>query len=112
MLQNCVPNQKTYLEIVRQLSVSNANNFGDLRKQAFLSGTLSFGDFTIISTKANDVIDKKLMEEFNLFKHFARKNYNPEGYIQCCKKRQNLGDYLHASLEAEDIFRNIEDAEA
>lgn len=94
------------------MSVSNAKHFGDLRKQTFLPGTLSFGDFTIVSIKAYDVIDKKLMEEFNLFKHFARKNYDPEGHIHCCKKRQNLGDYLHVSLEAEDIFRNMEDAEA
>lgn len=112
MLPKCVPDWIAYWEIVRQLSVSNAKNFGDLRKQDFLPSTLNFGDFTIVSTKAYDVINNKLMEEFNLFKHFARNNYDPKGYIHCCKKRKNLGDYLHVSLEEEDIFRNMKDAKA
>lgn len=100
-----------YIEIVRKLSVSNAKHFTDLCKQAFLPGTLSFHDFTIVSTKYYDIIDRKLMEEYNLFEHYARKNYDPEGYIHSCKEKKNLGDYLHSSLEAEDMFRNMEDAE-
>lgn len=107
MLPKLVPDRIAYLEIV-----SNSKHFAAMRKQAFLPGTLSFGDFTIVSTKAYEIIDKKLIEEYNLFEHYARKNYDPEGYIHSCKKRQNLGGYLHVSIEAEDIFRNMEDAEA
>ncbi|XP_057833904.1 uncharacterized protein LOC131044567 [Cryptomeria japonica] len=40
------------------------------------------------------------------------KKYDREGYIQSCKKSQNLGGYLHVSIEVEDIFRNMEDADA
>lgn len=65
-----------------------------------------------MSTKAYEIIDKKLIEEYNLFEHYARKNYDLEGYIHSCKKRQNLGDYLQVSIEAQDIFWNMEDAEA
>lgn len=112
MLLKLVPDKIAYLEIVRQLSVSNAKHFADMRKQAFLPRTLSCGDFTIVSTKSYEIIDKKLIEEYNLYEHYARKNYDPEGYIQSCKKTHNLGGYLHVSIEAEDIFRNMEDAEA
>lgn len=65
-----------------------------------------------MSIKAYEIIDRKLIEEYNLFEHYARKNYDPEGYIHSCKKRKNLGGYLHVSIEAKDIFRNMEDAEA
>lgn len=77
-----------------------------------MSRTLSFGDFTILSTKAYEIIDRKLMEEYNLFDYYARNNYDPKGYIHSSKKRKNLGDYLHSSLQEEDIFRNMEDIEA
>lgn len=83
-----------------------------MHKKTFLPGTLSFGDFTIVSTKAYEAIDRKLIEEYNLFKYAARVNYDPEGYIHNCKKSQNLGDYIHVYLEAEDMFRNIEEEEA
>lgn len=86
MLPKLVPDKIAYLEIVSQLSLSNAKHFVDMRKQAFLPGTLIFGDFTIVSTKDYEIIDKKLIEEYNLYEHYARKNYNPEGYIQSCKK--------------------------
>lgn len=112
MLPKLVPDEIAYLEIVRQLSVSNAKHFADMHKKAFLPKTLSFGDFTIVSTKSYEIIDKKSIEEYNLYEHYARKNYDPEGYIQSCKKSQNLGGYLHVSIKAKDIFRNMEDAEA
>lgn len=87
-------------------------HFADLHKQSFLPSTLSFGDFTIVSAKAYQIIDRKLIEEYNLFEHYSRKNYDLEGYICSCKKKQNLGDYPHIGLEAEDVFRNMEEVEA
>lgn len=112
LLPKLVPDRISYLEIVRQLSVSNAKNFGGMHKQTFLLVTLSFGDFTIVSTKAYEAIDRKLIEEYNLFKYATRVNYDPGGYIHNCNKSQNLGDYIHVYLEAEDMFRNMEEEEA
>lgn len=51
MLPKLVPDIIAYLEIVRQLSVSNAKHFADMRKQAFLPGTPIFGDFTKCQSK-------------------------------------------------------------
>lgn len=70
-----------YSEIVRQMSVSNAQHFGGARKQVFLPRTLHFSDFTIVSTKAYDIIDKILIQYYNLYEHTGQKNYDPKGYI-------------------------------
>lgn len=94
------------------MSVSNVHHFGGAHKQVFLPGTLNFGDFTILSTKAYEFIDRRLIEDYNLYEHTSRKNYDPEGYIHQSRKKQNLGDYFHEHIEAQDIFRNKECEEA
>lgn len=48
MLPKLVPYIIAYLEIVRQLIVPNAKHFSNQCKQAFMTGTLDFGDFTIV----------------------------------------------------------------
>lgn len=112
ILPKLVPDRIAYLEIVRQLSVLNAKHFGGAHKQAFLLRTLHFGDFTIVSIKAYEVIDRKLIEDYNLQEHTSRKNYDSKGYIHQGRKKKNLGDYLHEHIEALDIFRNKESEEA
>lgn len=112
MLPTLVSDRITYLEIVRQLSMSNAKHLGGAHKQTFMSDTLYFRDFTIVSTKAYEMIEKKLVEEYNLYGHQAQKNYDPKGCIHYCRKSQNLGEYLHIPIEAEDLFRNKEQNEA
>lgn len=69
VLPKLVPNKITYLKIVRQMSVSNSQYFGGTHKQVFLPSTLHFGDFTIVSTKVYEVIDRRLIEDYNLYKH-------------------------------------------
>lgn len=81
MLPKPTPNKIAYLEIVRQMSVSNATHFGGAYKQLFLPGTVYFGDFTIVSKKPYEIIDKRLIEDYNLYEHTGRKNYDPKGYI-------------------------------
>lgn len=112
MLPTLVPDMIAYLEIVRKISMSNAKHLGGTHKKVFMLGTLHFGDFTIVSTKAYKMIEKKLVEEYNLYGHQARKNYDPEGYINHCWKSQNLGEYLHIPMDDEDLFRNKEWDEA
>ncbi|XP_059071727.1 uncharacterized protein LOC131869370 [Cryptomeria japonica] len=77
----------------------------EIYKDARLDGHASF--------VADDVFvkSKEFKSFLNNFKD-KRKNYDLEGYIQSCKKSQNLGGYLHVSIEAEDIFKNMDDAEA
>lgn len=67
MLPKPAPDKIAFLEIVGQLSVSNAKHFKGAHKQAFLPGTLQFLDFIIVSTRAYEVIDRKLVDEYNLF---------------------------------------------
>lgn len=86
VLPKPAPDRIAFLEIVRQLSVSNAHHFGDAHKETFLPGTLEFGDFRIVSTRAYEAIDRNLVDEYNLLLHTPRKNYDPEGYIHMCRK--------------------------
>lgn len=108
MLPTLVPNRIPYLEIVRQLIMSNAKHLIGAHKQVFMPGTLHFRDFTIVSNEAYEMIEKKLVEEYNLYGHQVQKNCDLEGYINHCRKIQNLGEYLHIPMEAEDLFRNKE----
>lgn len=112
MLPTLVPDKIAYLEIVRYLSMSNVKHLSGAHKQIFMLGTLHFRVFTIVFTKAYETIEKKLVEEYNLYGHQAWKNYDPEGYIHHCRKTQNLGEYLHIPMEAKDLFRNKERDEA
>lgn len=73
---------------------------------------MHFGDFTIVSTKANEVIDRRLIEDYNLYEHTSKKHYDSEGYIHQSRKKHDLGDYFHEHIEALDIFRNKESEEA
>lgn len=94
MLPKFVPDTIAYLEIVRQLSMSNAKHLGGAHKQVFMPSTLHFRDFTIVSTKAYEMIEKKLVEEYNLYGHKAQKNYDSEGYIHHCRKSwENICTY-------------------
>lgn len=73
VLPKPAPNRIAYLEIVRQMNVSNAQHFGGTHKQVFLLETLHFGDFTIVSTKAYEIIDRRLIEDYNLYEHTSQK---------------------------------------
>lgn len=81
---------------------------GDAHKQTFLPGTLEFGDFRIVSTRAYEAIDRKLVDEYNLLLHTPRKNHDPEGYIHMCRKGQALKGYLHCTDDMEDLCKNKE----
>lgn len=108
MLLKPAPDIIAFLEIVRQLRVSNAKHFKGAHKQAFLPGTLHFLDFKIISIRAYETIDKKLVHEYNLFQHTSRMHYDLECYIHTRRKRQELGDYFHQEDEFEDMCKNKE----
>lgn len=69
VLPKPAPDKIAYLEIVRQMSVSNAQHFGGAHNFFFLPRTLHFGDFTIVSAKAYEIIDERLIEDYNLYEH-------------------------------------------
>lgn len=108
VLPKPAPDRIAFLEILRKLSVSNAKHFGGAHKQAFLPSTLHFQDLKVVSTKAYEVIERKLVDEYNLFQHISRMHYDPEGYIHASRKRQELGNYFHQEDESNDMCRNKE----
>ncbi|XP_059078018.1 uncharacterized protein LOC131876596 [Cryptomeria japonica] len=58
--------------------------------------------------RAYEVIDRKLVDVYNLFQDTSRTHYDPEGYIHTSRKRQELGDYFHQEDEFEDMYKNKE----
>lgn len=108
VLPKPAPDRIIILEIVRQLSISNAKHLGGAHKKVFLPSTLHFQDFKSVFTKSYEAIDRKLVDEYNLFQHVSRMHYDPEGHIHARRKRQELGDYLHQGDEFEDMCINRE----
>ncbi|XP_059071745.1 uncharacterized protein LOC131869783 [Cryptomeria japonica] len=54
-----------------------------------------------LEDEAYEAIDRKLVDEYNLFQHVSRAHYDPKGYIHSNRKRQELGDYFHQKDEFE-----------
>lgn len=102
-----VPDRVAYLEIIRQLSFSDFMHLKSYGRQTFMSSTLCFGDFTIISYSGYDLVSGKL-DYYGLPIGNKREKFDPEHFICDAKNFQKLKGYEHSFL-LEDVIKNCEE---
>lgn len=111
LLPKIVPNRIAYLEIIRQMGISNHIILNKHDKQPFMPGTICIDESTITRKEGHELTLNKLAH-YNMKLGAPRKGFDPEGYINAARRKQKLGEYEHIPFVGDDLISNLDEKEA